>query len=179
MEGNTKTIFDFTVKNIDGSEVKLSAYEGKVCLVVNVASKWGLTAVNYAEMEKLHEKYSQKGFIILAFPCNQFANQEPGTSTEIKEFATCRRLTKGPNFELFSKVKVNGKEADPLFQFLASHPNTTGFLVNSIKWNFTKFLCSKAGVPMKRFSPTTKPLQLCDMIEAQLKEPYEMNKEFM
>lgn len=174
-----KTVFDFTVKGIDDSDISLSKYEGKVCLIVNVASKWGLTRVNYSELEQLNKKYSQEGFVILAFPCNQFANQEPGTNKQIEEFATCQRLTSGPAFELFSKVKVNGKDAEPLYKFLSSHKNTTGFMVNAIKWNFTKFLVSKAGIPMQRYSPSTKPLELSEKIETLLKEQYVMDKEFM
>lgn len=152
---NMKTIYDLEVKTIDGQVVKMSQYKDQVLLIVNVASKCGFTP-QYEGLEKLYEKYKQKGFVVLGFPCNQFMNQEPETDNEIKEFCT---LTYGVTFPMFSKIDVNGDNAHPLYKFLKQ--KATGFLgIDSIKWNFTKFLINKKGEVVDRFSPSTTPDEL-------------------
>jgi len=162
-----ETIYEFNVTNIDGEEVSLSSYKGFVCLIVNVASKWGLTNSNYLQLQELHEKYSQQGLKILAFPCNQFQGQEPKPNSEIKKFAT---ENKKAEFDLFAKINVNGNNASPLYDFLKSHKNTTGFLFNAIKWNFTKFLIDRQGIPRVRYAPNVKPNDLTRKIEELLAE---------
>lgn len=159
---NPQTIFDFEVKNIDGDTVPLSKYRGFVSLIVNVASMWGFTKKNYAQLKELHSKYAEKGLRILAFPCNQFNKQEPGTDSEIKEFAKAHEA----EYDIFSKIDVNGKTADPLFVYLKHAKG--GLFGDSIKWNFTKFLCSKDGVAVKRYAPTTSPKDIIKDIEKEL-----------
>lgn len=144
--------YSFSAVDIDGNEVSMEKYKGNPCIVVNVASKWGLTSVNYTELVQLHEKYEANGLRILAFPCNQFGGQEPGTEAEIKKFAEGY----GVKFDMFSKIKVNGDDAHPLWKFLKSKQG--GTLGNFIKWNFTKFLVDKEGNPVARYSPQTNPI---------------------
>lgn len=149
------SIYDFTVKNIDGEDVSLSKYKGKVLLIVNVASKCGFTS-QYEGLELLYETYKDKEFMILGFPSNQFSNQEPGTNKEIKEFC---RLTYGVNFDMFEKVDVNGENAIPLYTYLKNE--STGILgTKSIKWNFTKFLIDPYGKVIDRYGSTTKPKEI-------------------
>ncbi|KAF5748112.1 Phospholipid hydroperoxide glutathione peroxidase 1 [Tripterygium wilfordii] len=150
-----KTIHDFTVKDIDAKDVPLSKYKGKVLLIVNVASKCGLTTTNYSELSHIYEKYKTQGFEILAFPCNQFGGQEPGSNPEIKQFA-CTRFK--AEFPIFDKVDVNGPTTAPIYQFLKS--NAGGFLGDLIKWNFEKFLVDKNGKVIERYPPTTSPFQI-------------------
>ncbi|KAH9798748.1 hypothetical protein WN943_000202 [Citrus x changshan-huyou] len=133
-----KSLYDFTVKDIDGKDVPLSKFKGKVLLIVNVASRCGLTPSNYSELSHLYEKYKTQGFEILAFPCNQFGGQEPGSNPEIKEFA-CTRFK--AEFPIFDKVDVNGPNTAPVYQFLKS--SAGGFLGDLVKWNFEKFLVDK------------------------------------
>ncbi len=150
-----KDIYGFSVNDIDGNEVSLSKYRGHVALIVNVASKWGLTNKNYAQLQELHAKYAEsKGLRILAFPCNQFGGQEPGTNEEIKKFAE----KKGAQFDLFAKIDVNGNSVDPLYKFMKK--KQAGLLTNSIKWNFSKFLINKKGEPVKRYGPQTSPMDI-------------------
>ncbi|GKV22090.1 hypothetical protein SLE2022_073330 [Rubroshorea leprosula] len=151
----SKSIYDFNVKDIRGNDAGLSEYRGKVLLIVNVASKCGLTNSNYKELNVLYEKYKNKGFEILAFPCNQFGGQEPGNNEEIQEVA-CSRFK--AEFPIFDKVEVNGKEAAPLYKFLKSQKG--GIFGDAIKWNFTKFLVDKAGKVVERYAPTTSPLKI-------------------
>ncbi|KAK4435428.1 putative glutathione peroxidase 2 [Sesamum alatum] len=151
----SKSIYDFTVKDVRGNDVPLSNYQGKVLLIVNVASKCGLTQSNYKELNVLYEKYKDQGFEILAFPCNQFASQEPGTNEEIQE-TVCTRFK--AEFPIFEKIDVNGKNTAPLYKFLKSEKG--GVLVDAIKWNFTKFLVNKAGKVVQRYAPTTSPLAI-------------------
>ena len=159
-----KTIYDFKVKNIDKEDVSLSEYKGKVLLIVNVASKCGYTP-QYAGLQKLYEDYNDKGFVVLAFPCNQFAKQEPGSNEEIKEFCSTNYHV---TFPLFDKIDVNGQNAHPLYKFLtASLPGLMGS--KAIKWNFTKFLIDRNGVPYKRYAPAVKPDSLRADIEKLLK----------
>lgn len=146
-----KDILGFELNDIDGNNVSLSKYKGFVSLIVNVASKWGFTNANYTQLQELHNKYAEGGLRILAFPCNQFRSQEPDDETAIKEFAKGF----GVGFDMFSKIEVNGNNAHPLFVFLKKAKG--GTFGDSIKWNFTKFLCDRNGVPVKRYSPTTAP----------------------
>ncbi|KAJ4957997.1 hypothetical protein NE237_025108 [Protea cynaroides] len=150
-----KSIHDFTVKDIDGKDVSLSKFKGKVLLIVNVASKCGLTTSNYMELSHLYEKYKTQGVEILAFPCNQFGFQEPGSNPEIKQFA-CTRFK--AEFPIFDKVDVNGPSTAPVYQFLKS--SAGGFLGDLIKWNFEKFLVDKNGKVLERYPPTTSPFQI-------------------
>lgn len=156
----SSSVYDFSVKNIEGKEVKLSDYQGKVILVVNVASKCGFTP-QYKDLELLYKEYHQKGFEILAFPCNQFGAQEPGDENEIKNFCS---LNYDVTFPMFSKIDVNGDGAHPLYNYLKeSLPGVLG--TKAVKWNFTKFLVDKEGHPVKRYAPTDKPLDLKSDIE--------------
>ncbi|GMN40262.1 hypothetical protein TIFTF001_009494 [Ficus carica] len=150
-----KSLYDFTVKDIDEKDVPLSKFKGKVLLIVNVASRCGLTTANYSELSHLYEKYKTQGFEILAFPCNQFGGQEPGSNPEIKQFA-CTRFK--AEFPIFNKVDVNGPNTAPVYQFLKS--SAGGFLGDVIKWNFEKFLVDKNGKVVERYAPTTSPFQI-------------------
>ncbi|CAL0313476.1 unnamed protein product [Lupinus luteus] len=150
-----KTIYDFTVKDIDKKDVPLSKFKGKVLLIVNVASRCGLTSSNYSELAHIYEKYKNQGLEILAFPCNQFGMQEPGSNEEIKQFA-CTRFK--AEFPIFDKVDVNGLFTAPVYKFLKS--SVGGFLGDLIKWNFEKFLVDKNGKVVERYPPTTSPFQI-------------------
>ncbi|CAM8998075.1 unnamed protein product [Rhodiola kirilowii] len=149
------SIYDFTVKDIRGNDVSLSEYKGKVLLIVNVASQCGLTSSNYKELNVIYEKYKNQGLEILAFPCNQFGGQEPGSNEDIQEVA-CTRFK--AEFPIFDKVEVNGKNATPLYKFLKSQKG--GYFGDGIKWNFTKFLVDKNGKVVERYAPTTSPLKI-------------------
>ena len=156
--------YDIKVKTIQGKEIKLKDYKGKVVLVVNTASKCGLTP-QYEGLEELYKSYKDKDLVILGFPCNQFLGQEPGTAEEIEKFCTVKYNV---TFPLFEKIKVNGDEAHPLYQFLKSSlPLETA--KNDIRWNFEKFLIDKSGKPVKRYTPKTKPAELTADIEELLK----------
>ena len=155
----SNSIYDYSVKQIDGKEKMLTDYKGKVLLIVNTASKCGFTP-QFEGLQKLYEKYSTKGFTVLGFPCNQFANQDPGTDDEIKSFCN---LNYGVTFPVFSKIEVNGENEHPLYKFLKS--KASGFLSKRIKWNFTKFLVDQNGKVIKRFNPATRPEQLEKYIE--------------
>jgi len=148
------SIYEFSAKTIDGEEVSLDKYKGRVCIVVNVASKWGKTKVNYTQLVEMHEKYSSEdgGLAILGFPCNQFGGQEPGTNEEIKAFADGY----GVKFDMFEKIDVNGSDAHPLWKYLKAKQG--GMLIDAIKWNFTKFVVNKEGIPVARFGPTDDPI---------------------
>lgn len=149
------TIYDFKLKNIEGREVDLQSFKNKVLLLVNVASRCGFTP-QYTELEMLYKKFKNQGLEVLAFPCNQFGNQEPGSEQEIKSFC---ELNYNVSFPLFSKIEVNGKNTHPLYAFLKKEAK--GVLGSeSIKWNFTKFLIDRQGRVVKRFSPLEKPLSL-------------------
>lgn len=158
------SIYDFEVKNINEKNVSLKKYQGKVVLIVNVASECGLT-YQYSGLEKLYQKYKKRGFMVLGFPSNQFSNQEPGTNKEIKFFCTSKYDV---HFDMFSKIEVNGDGADPLYKFLKKEKG--GFLgFDSIKWNFTKFLVDKNGKVIKRYGSSTNPVKLEKDIEELLK----------
>ncbi|MEZ5975478.1 MAG: glutathione peroxidase [Planctomycetota bacterium] len=159
------TLHDFQLKAIDGSERSLADYSGKVALVVNVASKCGLTP-QYKGLQDLYTKYKDRGFTVLGFPCNQFKEQEPGTDAEIQQFCT---LNYGVDFPMFSKVYVNGPSRHPLYKWLTSvdaKPEGSG----DILWNFGKFLIGKDGAILARFGPRTEPTDpaLIQAIEANL-----------
>jgi glutathione peroxidase len=153
---------DFSATSIDGRPVDLTEYDGHVVLVVNTASQCGLTP-QYEGLQQLHEQYADQGFTVLGFPCDQFANQEPGDEAEIAGF--CQR-NYGVTFPMFSKVDVNGDDAHPLFEWLRSEEG--GLIGDKIKWNFTKFLVGKDGQVIDRYAPTTKPEKLTDDIEKAL-----------
>ncbi len=154
--------YQFKANSLQGKEIDMKSYEGKVVLVVNTASKCGLTP-QYEGLEKLHKEYKDKGLVILGFPCNQFANQEPGNAKDISE--NCL-INYGVSFQMFSKIDVNGSTAHPIYKYLKKE--LKGFPGNEIKWNFTKFLVDRNGNPYKRFSPLTKPAQLRKDIETLL-----------
>ncbi|KAF8033019.1 hypothetical protein BT93_D1798 [Corymbia citriodora subsp. variegata] len=147
------SVHDFTIKDARGNDVNLSQYKGKVMLIVNVASQCGLTNSNYTELSKLYEKYRNQGLEIMAFPCNQFGSQEPGTNEQIQEFACTRFKAEYP---VFAKVDVNGANADPLYKHLKSSKGE--LFGDGIKWNFSKFLVDKEGNVVNRYAPTTSPL---------------------
>jgi glutathione peroxidase len=156
-------IYGFQVETADGGEQSLADYQGKVLLIVNVASKCGFTP-QYEGLEALREKYHDRGFEVLGFPCNQFKGQEPGTNAEIQQF--CRQ-TYGVRFPVFAKIEVNGDGTHPLYQYLKKEAPGLGG-TEAIKWNFTKFLIAKDGSVVKRFAPSTKPEAIVPDIEAQL-----------
>ncbi|MBI2426181.1 MAG: glutathione peroxidase [Candidatus Hydrogenedentes bacterium] len=145
-------VLGFKTKTIDGEEVALDKYKGKVMLIVNVASKCGLTP-QYEQLQALHDKYNEKGLAVLGFPANNFNGQEPGTEAEIKEFCSSKFQVK---FDMFSKVSVKGDDIAPLFKFLTSADTNKDF-AGDIKWNFTKFLVDREGKVIARFEPKTTP----------------------
>ena len=150
-----KLFYDYSATTIDGKSKNLSDYDSKVILVVNTASQCGFTK-QYAGLQVLYTKYKDQGFEILAFPCNQFLNQEPASNTEISKFCQSKF---GISFQLFSKIDVNGENAHPIFKYLSDA--TPGLLGSKmIKWNFTKFLINRHGMALKRFSPITEPSEM-------------------
>jgi glutathione peroxidase len=156
-------ITEMSVKGVDGTPTDLSAYAGKVLLIVNTASKCGFTP-QYEGLEALHRELGPRGFEVLGFPCNQFGAQEPGDAAEIANFCS---LTYDVTFPLFAKIDVNGSTADPLFEKLKEEaPGLMGS--RSIKWNFTKFLVDRSGKTIKRYAPTTKPEEIRADIERLL-----------
>ena len=156
-------IYDFNVMDIDHQKVSISKYKGKVLLIVNVASKCKFTP-QYEGLENLYQEYKDKGFMVLGFPSNDFANQEPEGNAKIKVFCTSNYQV---HFDMFSKIDVNGNNTDPLYSFLKKEQ--TGFFgTESIKWNFTKFLISKEGKVIKRYGSTTLPKEIKKDIEILL-----------
>jgi glutathione peroxidase len=152
LAAQTKSIYDFTMKSIDGQQVNLGSYSGKVVLLVNVASKCGFTP-QYAGLEALYDKYKDKGFVIVGIPANNFAQQEPGTDEEIKKFCSNKYNV---TFPMMAKVSVLGDDKTPLYSFLtdkSANPQIGG----DIKWNFTKFLFDRSGKPVARFEPAVTP----------------------
>jgi glutathione peroxidase len=155
--------YDFSALTIDGIDLPLSRYRGHPLLIVNVASKCGFTP-QYAGLEALYRKYHERGLEVLGFPCDQFGHQEPGDEAEIKKFCA---LSYGVSFPMFAKIKVNGADANPLYEYLKSTlPGILG--IEAIKWNFTKFLVGKDGVPIKRYAPADKPEDIAPEVEAAL-----------
>jgi len=158
---------NFEMKNIDGKTIDLEDYEGNVVLIVNTASECGLTP-QYAGLESLYQKYKDEDLVVLGFPCNQFASQEPGTDAEIKKFCTTEYDV---TFPMFSKIEVNGEGAAPLYKYLTAKdvgPAGKG----KISWNFEKFLVDREGNLVKRFSPRTKPAdeEVIESIESELEK---------
>lgn len=151
----TMSVYDYKVKNIEGQEISLSKYEGKVLLIVNVASKCGFTS-QYEGLEKLYQDYKDEEFMILGFPSNQFGSQEPGSNKEIQEFC---RLTYGVDFDMFAKVDVNGENEIPLYTYLKKEASGI-FGTTGIKWNFTKFLIDSKGKVIERYGSSTKPSEI-------------------
>jgi glutathione peroxidase len=161
----TSKPLSFTMKSLDGKDVELSDYEGKVVLIVNVASKCGLTP-QYDQLQALHEKYAKDGLAVLGFPCNQFLGQEPGTAEEIEKFC---RVNYGVTFDMFAKVEVNGDGACDLYKTLTAL-DTEPVGPGKISWNFEKFVVGRNGDVIARFSPRTKPDEpkFMKVIEAEL-----------
>ncbi len=157
------SVYEHSARALDGQPAALSAYAGKVLLIVNTASQCGFTP-QYAGLERLHRQYADRGFEVLGFPCNQFGHQEPGDPDEIRNFCS---LTYDVTFPMFAKIEVNGPGAHPLYGYLTS--NRRGLLGSrAIKWNFTKFLVDRQGRPVARYGPATKPEALKTAIERLL-----------
>ena len=155
-------IYDFKALNNKGAEVNFSEFEGKVLMIVNTASKCGFTP-QYDGLEALYKKYKDQGLVIVGFPCDQFAHQEPGSNEEIAEFC---RLNHGVTFPLMAKIEVNGDKAHPIYKYLKAQ--TKGILGNAIKWNFTKFLINRDGSVIKRYGPAVKPEKMEKDIQGML-----------
>ena len=158
----SQQFYQFNINQLNGEEISLSEFKGKVVLIVNTASNCGLT-YHYTGLEKLYQKYKDNGLVIIGFPCNQFGKQEPGTSEEIQEFCS---INYNVTFPLSEKIEVNGSDVHPLYKYLKKELN--GKLNNSIKWNFTKFLIDRNGVPFKRFSSTVDPGDITPFIDQLL-----------
>lgn len=159
-----KTLYDFKVTDIKGNELNLASLKGNVVLVANVATKCGFTANNYAQLKEFDEKYYEKGLRILLFPCNQFGGQEPGDNQTV-----CHYIGGiSEHFLVTEKVDVNGSNTNPVFAWLKEA--CPGFLVNSIKWNFTKFLINRQGEPIKRFAPNEDPKSFESDVESLLNQ---------
>ena len=157
------TVYDFDAQTIDGRTVPLRQYEGKVLLIVNTASACGFTP-QFAGLEELHQRYGDQGLVVLGFPCNQFAGQDPGSNDEIASFC---QLNYGVSFPMMAKVDVNGAQASPLYRWLcAEAPGLLGS--KAIKWNFTKFLVGRDGRVIRRYAPQDAPQKLGKDIEAAL-----------
>jgi glutathione peroxidase len=157
------TAYDFSAVDIDGHDKSLTDYEGKVLLVVNVASKCGFTP-QYTGLQALWEKYRDRGLVVMGFPCDQFGHQEPGDEAEIMNFCS---LTYDVDFPMFSKIDVNGANAHPLWKWLKDEKS--GMLgIGAIKWNFSKFLVGRDGRVIKRYAPTDTPESIAKDIEAAL-----------
>ncbi len=156
-------VYDFEAVDIKGNSVALTDYRGKVLLIVNTASKCGFTP-QFAGLEQLYEKYRERGFAVLGFPCNQFGSQDPGSNDEIASFC---QMNYGVNFPMFAKVDVNGDATHPLFKHLKTEaPGLLGS--EGIKWNFTKFLINRQGEVVERFAPLTAPDGIAKAVEAAL-----------
>ena len=152
---STPTVYDFQAKDISGKDIALSAFKGKVMLVVNTASKCGFTQ-QFGGLEALHSAYAAKGLVVLGFPCNQFGSQDPGSDSEIAEFC---QMNYGVSFPMMGKIDVNGPAAHPLYKWLAAEaPGLLGS--KAIKWNFTKFLVGKDGQVIRRYAPLDKPAHM-------------------
>lgn len=159
---DAETLFDLSYTNPAGEKVALEQYAGRPVLVVNTASKCGFTP-QYEALQSLHSEYADRGLVVLGFPCDQFAHQEPGDDADIEQFCT---VNYGVTFPLSTKVEVNGKQADPVFGFLRKRAG--GLLSSAVKWNFTKFLVASDGTTVTRYAPKTDPATMRDDIEALL-----------
>ncbi len=153
MMTSDNSVHKFTMKNIEGEDVSLSEYKGKAILIVNVASKCGYTS-QYEDLQKLYERYADKGFVILGFPANNFMGQEPGTNAEIQSF--CKK-NYGVTFPMFSKISVKGNDMADLYKFLTDE-DQNGVMNTKVKWNFQKYLLDKNGKLVAKFAPGDKPL---------------------
>lgn len=164
-EAAVPAALNFTVKDIDGKDVSLSKYQGKVVMIVNVASKCGATP-QYADLQSLYKKYKDQGFVVLGFPCNQFGKQEPGSEQDIKQFCTANYDV---TFDMFSKIDVGEENAAPLYKFLTS-PETNPQFSGKIGWNFEKFLIGRDGKVVARFKTGVQPddPQVTESIEKEL-----------
>ena len=162
--GDKEGFYNFSATSIDGKDISMSEYKGKVVVVVNVASKCGFTP-QYEGLQELYKKHGKDGLVILGFPSNQFANQEPGSDEDIQEFCT---LNYGVTFPMFSKIDVNGDDAHPLYVYLKGQQS--GFPGDAIKWNFTKFIVDRQGNVVDRFASTTKPESMEEDIVKLLKK---------
>ncbi|OQA17770.1 MAG: Hydroperoxy fatty acid reductase gpx1 [Chloroflexi bacterium ADurb.Bin360] len=163
MTETPQSVYDFTVNNIMGLPKSLADYRGKVLLIVNTASKCGFTP-QFAGLEELYKKYKDRGLVIMGFPCNQFAEQDPGSNEEILNFC---QVNYGVSFPMFDKVDVNGKDAHPLFEYIKKEaPGALG--LTAVKWNFTKFLIDRDGKVVQRFAPNSEPASIAPDIEALL-----------
>ena len=158
------SIHEFKLKNIEGKEVDLSEYKGKVLLIVNVASKCGKTP-QYEPLQAMYEKYGEKGLVVIGVPCNQFGGQEPGTEKDIQQFCTEKYKV---TFPMMSKVDVNGKDEAPLYKFLKAHAESK----DDVKWNFEKFVVNKEGKVVSRFKTPVEPDadEVVSVIESELKK---------
>ena len=156
------SIYDFKVETLEGGTQDFADYKDKVLLIVNTASKCGFTP-QYEGLEQLYQQYQDQGLVIIGFPCNQFGHQEPGTADEIGAF--CQK-NYGVSFPMMAKIDVNGNDAHPVYNWLKSQQG--GFLIDAIKWNFTKFLLGRDGQVIKRYASTTKPEDIKADIEAAL-----------
>ena len=157
------SIYDFEARQINGQDIALSQFKGKVMLIVNTASQCGFTP-QFGGLEELHKAYTGKGLVVLGFPCNQFGAQDPGADGEIAEFC---QVNYGVSFPMMGKIDVNGPAAHPLYKWLSSEaPGLLGS--KAIKWNFTKFLVGKDGQVIRRYAPTDKPADLAKDVEAAL-----------
>ena len=157
------SIYDFEARQINGKDIALSQFKGKVMLIVNTASKCGFTP-QFGGLEELYKSYSGKGLVVLGFPCNQFGSQDPGADGEIADFC---QVNYGVSFPMMGKIDVNGPAAHPLYKWLSSEaPGLLGS--KGIKWNFTKFLVGKDGQVIRRYAPTDKPEHFAKDIEAAL-----------
>ena len=157
------SIYDFEAQQINGKDMALSQFKGKVMLIVNTASKCGFTP-QFGGLEELHKSYASKGLVVLGFPCNQFGSQDPGADGEIAEFC---QVNYGVSFPMMGKIDVNGPAAHPLYKWLSAEaPGLLGS--KSIKWNFTKFLVGKDGQVIRRYAPTDKPADMTKDVEAAL-----------
>lgn len=156
------SIYDFRPLTSKGEELDFSRFEGKPLLIVNTASKCGFTP-QFEGLEALHRKYKDRGLVVIGFPCNQFASQDPGSDEEISGFC---QLNYGVTFRMMKKVDVNGKDAAPIFQYLKKRAG--GFITDAVKWNFTKFLVGPDGTEVKRYAPITAPKKLEKDIERML-----------
>lgn len=167
------SIYDFVVKDIDGQKVKLSTYKGKVLLIVNVASKCGLTERNYTKLEPLYQKYREQGLEILAFPANNFSGQEPGSNSAIKRFCTTNYEV---SYKLFAKVSVKGSRICPLYRFLTEQ--TEDDVKGEVFWNFQKYLVNRDGTVVSKFHPKTDPDddEVIAAIESALAKPDNSDK---
>lgn len=157
--------FDFQARTPQGKDISMGEFKGKAVLIVNTATKCGL-APQFRELEALHQKYKDKGLVILGFPCNQFQNQEPETNDSMEE--SCE-INFGVTFQLTEKILVNGKDTHPIFKYLKDQ--LPGKLGRRIKWNFTKFLVTPDGIPFKRYAPTFKPASMEEDIRGILPNP--------